>query len=93
MADEQQEQKSEEKFTFIYMKQVPKRTAEDFVKLANDEFSGHFGFCLKALLDQLIIQQTAYNEVRIDEIEKRISVLEMKNDEKQETMKRKRVGG
>lgn len=96
MADEQVKQ--EEKFTFLYMKQVPTETAKAFVDLANKEFSGHFGFCLKALLDQLIIQQQVVSEVRMDEFDDRLRFLEQSLkykgiDEQESKPKRKRVGG
>lgn len=66
----------EEKFTFLYMKQVPKNTAEDFVKLATEGgFGGHFGFCLKALMDNLIIQNKLLSEARLDDLDNELELV------------------
>lgn len=67
---------TEGKFTYLYMKQVPKETAEEFKKLADQEFSGHFGFALKALLDQLVITRELVSESRMDEFNERLNALE-----------------
>ena len=77
------------KFTFLYMKQVPKKTASDFVSLANEEFAGHFGFALKGLLDANLGFKSEIDASRLEDIERRmiaveqlISGLRRKEDEK-----------
>lgn len=74
------EQQPTDKFTFLFMKQVPKKTADDFVKLANEEFSGHFGFCLKAMMDGAIAFRNEIDATRLEELETRIKALESKEN-------------
>jgi len=67
---------TEGKFTYLYMKQVPKDTADEFKRLADEQFAGHFGFALKALLDQLIVTRELISEERMDEFNQRLTALE-----------------
>lgn len=64
------------KFDFLFMKQVPLNTLKEFKELSQAEFGGHFGFTLKALLDQTIALQNQMAIDRVEQLEKRIMVLE-----------------
>jgi len=82
------------KYTFLYLKQIPKTTAQSFTELANNDFGGHFGFCLKALLDGTIALNNELDIERLDMIEKRLDAIEqlITSTPKQEKVRRT-VGG
>lgn len=88
-------------FTSLFFKQVPKDTAEEFKKLSFESgFAGHYGFTLKALIDQLIVQKESLSEVRLEEIEERLSriekmilLLQDKEDVEAKQSVKKTVGG
>lgn len=82
------------KFDFLFMKQVPLNTLKEFKQLAQDEFGGHFGFTLKALLDQTIVLQNNMSVERVEVLEKRIAVLEsMIGQRENDKPVRKTIGG
>ena len=81
------------KFDFLFMKQVPLNTLKEFKQLSMDEFGGHFGFTLKALMDQTISIQNQMSIERVEHLEKRISLLEsMLNDKKEDKPHRRTIG-
>lgn len=42
----------------IHISRVPEKTKQKFINLANSEFCGDYGFCLKWLMDDLLSQDT-----------------------------------
>ena len=50
-----------EKERSLYMGTVPKSVKESFIQLANEEFAGNFGLCLKWIYDQTIEYQYMKN--------------------------------
>lgn len=67
---------TDEKFGVLFMKQVPRSVLDNFKELSEREFGGHHGYCLKALIDQMVVQAQAVSELRMDEFEDRLSVIE-----------------
>ena len=47
-----------------------------FVKYADDEFSGHFGFALKSLIDGAVVFKNEIDAAKINELDERILSLE-----------------
>lgn len=94
MSENKQGLLNDGKFDFLFMKQVPLNTLKEFKDLASAEFGGHFGFTLKALMDQTIAIQNQMSIERVEVLEKKIVALEQmlsaKGDEKPI---RKTVGG
>ena len=85
---------SDGKFDFLFMKQVPIRTKEEFVNLASLEFGGHFGFTLKALMDSTIALQNQLAIERMEALEKEVVVLKQMFAQKEnEKPVRKTVAG
>lgn len=91
--------KEDEPYTFMFMKQVPMQTARDFVNYADSEFSGHFGFALKSLIDGAIIFKNELDASKLVELNERILQLEkavvlLKEDKKDvKENVRKRLNG
>ena len=82
------------KFDILFMKQVPLNTIREFKELADLEFGGHFGFTLKALMDQTIALQNQMAIDRVEQLEGRIKALESIVVQRQEEKPiRKTIGG
>jgi hypothetical protein len=68
--------KHNERYAYMGFNEVPRPTYDLFNELAEKEFGGHRGFCLKALMDQMVVQRDAVSELRMDEFEERINIIE-----------------
>lgn len=60
----------------ILINRVPKSTKKAFIKLANEEFCGDYGFLLKWLMDDILSADTKMILAKISEHEQRIANLE-----------------
>lgn len=78
-----------EHFMALCIRRIPEPTRRDFVKLANEEFSGDYGMCLKHLLDfftgMMPPKDSALLEA-LNALDQRVSKLEAKSDEKKVRM-------
>lgn len=62
----------------LYIKRLPSKTRDLFVKFANDYFVGDYGFAFKSILDQFLVigpQQETMMQI-LDELIQRIEFLE-----------------
>lgn len=94
--------KEDSPYTFIYFGQVPMKTARDFMEFSESEYSGHFGFALKALMDGMVVFKNEVDQARIEKLEDEVLVLknfiaqlnEDKKEKKEEIEKgKKRMDG
>jgi len=78
--------------TTIHISRVPEKTKTRFVEIANNEFEGDYGFCLKQLLDFRDGLLTTPNQMildRIEILEEKINNLKIEDEPKTKKM----VGG
>ena len=62
----------------LTINRLPESTKEAFIELANEEFCGDYGMCLKFLLE-MYAPRTAMLEERIRELENRAESNKIKN--------------
>jgi len=60
----------------LHIARVPDKAKEAFIALANKEFCGDYGFCLKWLMDDVLSQDTRAIISKLEEHEARIQGLE-----------------
>jgi len=78
--------KLQENRNSLHIARVPEKTKQKFKELADAEFCGDYGMCLKFLMDDLISTDTKTILVALDAFEMRISDLEKSAVQKEETV-------
>jgi len=72
----------------IRIARVPIKTKRAFIELANEEFCGDYGMCLKWLIDGLLDKDTQIILAELDEIKSKLFALESKPEEKKRVIKK-----
>ena len=70
----------------LHITRIPKKTREEFVTWANEEFCGDFGFALKALWDDMPKADIRVVMDIVKNLEERITNLELANTQKPEAV-------
>jgi len=68
--------------TDLYIKRIPKKIAEAFKKLANDEFVGDYGSTLQWLVNNFVIEDPRITQIHLilDNHEERLTKIEDKKE-------------
>ena len=63
---------------------IPEKTKKRFLDLANEEFDGDIGMCLKFIIDDIPSQDTRMIIAKLEEIESRLHILESSKPKSEE---------
>lgn len=69
----------------LHITRIPKKTRDEFIAWANEEYCGDFGFALKALWDDTPKADTRILMDMIKNLEERVSELELSTEQKPES--------
>lgn len=71
------------------IKRIPKQTVEIFKKFANEQFVGDYGFALKWMVDNLLVEDNRFQTIfsMLDDLNARLTTCEGKKTEPEQTYK------
>ena len=73
----------------LHITRIPKKTRDEFIAWANEEYCGDFGFALKALWDDMPSADTRILMDIVKNLEERLSALEISVEQKPESKESK----
>ena len=65
----------------LHISRLPENTKDKFIALANDEFAGDYGMCIKFLVDGLVEPDFQLVYARLDELEREIQQLRVMTEQ------------